>query len=111
MSDTSKPTRPSDPPARPVPNPTPKQILMADAALLQRHRNLMQDAALFRTIELAQAQYVRVLADQRISEGNQAAANFFRIEGMQEFVNILKNLGESPQLPKTRNHTEIDHKV
>lgn len=92
-------------------NPTPKQALLLSKAAVSAHRELMQNPSLLVSIECAQAQFVRLLTDQRTSDGNIAAQNFFKLEGMHQFIDILKNLAETISLPTSNKPPSIDHKA
>lgn len=94
---------------KPVVNPTPKQLLAANKELLSRHRDFMQNPYLSQTIDMAMAQYVRVLAEKQAMDGNTAAANFFKIEGAHDFVNTLRRLGETPELPAQSTKNNLDY--
>lgn len=92
-------------------NPYPKEILLNDKRLLGKFRNLMQDPDLVRGIELALAQYQRVLADKMVSDGSTAAAFYFKSQGAHELISTLKGLGESPRVPTTKVSEPLNHKV
>lgn len=93
-------------------NPTPMQVLHSSKEMLHRHRELMQQPAFVQAVQMAEAQYVRMLATSRsVCDGNTAAANFYKISGASEFINVLKNLGETAPLPPQSTDRKLDHKV
>lgn len=86
-------------------NPTPKQEFLTDGKAVTAHRNLMQMPPLQHSIRAALAQYQRVMADRRVTEGNLAAMNHFKAQGAQEFISTLITLAESPTSPPTRTNS------
>jgi hypothetical protein len=92
-----------------VVNPTPRQVLLNDKTLHSMHRDLMQNPALTRSIELAQAHYSRILAERGALDGYSAASSFHKITGVVEFIAILKSLGETGEIPKITNTDKINH--
>ena len=96
---------------RPNYNPTPKQVFLADALGVKAHKTLLDSPYLHQVIDVAILQYQRVMCDSRTCDGNTAAQNHFKIQGVHEFVHILKNLSETPEIPKTILNTEkLDYK-
>lgn len=84
---------------------------MNDGALLAQHRSMMQNPFLLTSLELAQAQYFRTLAEQRPGDGYTCASNFQKITGVHEFIAVLKSLGESSVNPTPNQTSKIDHKA
>lgn len=91
---------------RPIVNPTPKQKFQSSKVFIQNHRELMQDIRLDYSLDVALQQYQRQMCDARITEGNLAAVNHFKMQGAIEFVTILKHLAEMPELTKTTQPTD-----
>lgn len=96
---------------RPNTNPSPKQILLSSKDAISKHRELMQNPVFIQALQMAEGQYLRSLTDARTIEGNTAAANFFKLSGMQEFISVLKNLAEPGNIPTTTVMPSLDHKV
>lgn len=99
------------PPDRVNVNPYPKEVLLGDSRLVGKYRDLMQSPDLVRGIELALAQYQRVLADKMVADGSTAAAYYFKIQGAHELISTLKGLGESPRVQTTKIAEPLNHKV
>lgn len=87
---------------RPNVNPTPKQEFQTNQSWIKMHREMMQQPMLGVSLQFALLHYQRLLADVRTTDGNTAAQNFFKIQGAQEFLAILKNLGEMPEVSRTK---------
>lgn len=87
---------------RPNTNPTPKQQFQGDKKWVEMHREMMQQPMLSVSIQFALSQYLRNICDANISDGNTAAQAHFKIQGAHDFIAILRNLGEMPEIPRTR---------
>jgi len=87
---------------KPNVNPTPKQDFQSNQSWIKMHREMMQQPMLGVSIQFAMLHFQRLLTDTRTIDGNSAAQNFFKIQGVQEFLAILKNLGEMPDIPRTK---------
>lgn len=97
---------------RPNYNPTPKQVFLADALGVKAHKTLLDSPYLHQVIDVAILHYSRLMCDHpRTTDGNTAAQNHFKMQGVHEFIHILKNLSETPEIPKTTLNTEkLDYK-
>lgn len=95
---------------RPNVNPTPKQVFQQSPALVSGHRELMQSPTLEQSINCALLQMQRAFSERPALDGNGAAMQQFRLQGAYEFVALLRNLGETAELPKTtENKTKINY--
>lgn len=95
---------------RPNVNPTPKQVFQLTPAIVSQHRELMQSPALNNSINVALLQMQRAMADRPAPDGGSAAMQQFRLQGAHDFVSILRNLGETAELPKTtETKTRLDY--
>jgi len=101
----------SDQNNRPMVNPTGKQLLMADAKHISAHRELMQNGWLIRSLELAQANYTRLLTERGALDGYSAASSFHKLTGMNEFVDQLKKLAESQEIAKLTSTDKLNHQA
>jgi hypothetical protein len=85
---------------------SPRARFQQDAKVSGAFRDLIARTESERAIDYALLEFQRVLSEGTGSF-NDAAANHFKICGAQEFVHVLKNLGEpTPPLtvvPKTAN--------
>lgn len=79
-------------------NPTPKQRFVAVSAYVTAHRDLIQRPEVQRAFDYALAQMLYEQSSE-VSDGNSAAAGFYRMAGAQRFVTVLKELGETPNVP------------
>lgn len=91
-------------------NPTPKQVLLLDAAGLKQHEKLMSDPQLYASLDIALLEYQRRLSNQRV-DGNGAASNHFKITGAIEFLDVLKNLSQTNTPTPVRTPGELNQKV
>lgn len=73
---------------------------MANSKFVSMHREMMQQPMLGVSIQYALLQYQRDMANVRAIDGNAAATSFFKIQGALEFVDLLRKLGETPELIK-----------
>lgn len=81
-------------------NPTPKVDFQSNPKFISMHREMMQQPMLSVSLQYAQLQFERELFSGRLPDGNTAAANAYKIQGVLEFLHILKNLAEMPEIPK-----------
>lgn len=86
---------------RPNVNPTPKAEFLANPQFVKMHRDMMQQPMLTVSIQYAMLHYQRVMAEARSVDATAAATSFFKIQGALEFISLLKNLAEMPEIPKT----------
>ena len=95
---------------RPNVNPTPKEEFQNNASFVKMHRELMQQPMLAVSLQFAVLEYQRHLARPTVIEGNTAASNFYRLCGVNEFLDTLKKLAEMPDVLKSvPSPTKIDH--
>lgn len=83
-------------------NPTPKQELLLNAAAIKAHQALMDNPRLRLSFATALLQMQREATNVAVLDGNQAAANFLKLQGAQRFLDILINLAEPDALPPKR---------
>lgn len=91
-------------------NPQPKARYLASAAIVQIHRKMMSDGSFQHALDTALLQYQGELAGQAV-DGSGAAANHFKVVGALQFVNVLKNLSETPVIPKTVPVGNLQHQA
>ena len=73
---------------------------MANSKFVSMHREMMQQPMMGVSIQYALLQYQRDMANVRAIDGNTAATSFFKIQGAIEFVDLLRKLGETPEIVK-----------
>lgn len=98
-------------------HPTPKKAFLLDPKAVKAHRAMIDDDDFRRSITVAQAQYTRVICDLApisLDSPNQLQASamcFQRIQGMNDFVTVLMNLGETPKLPERKSTDNLEHEA
>lgn len=90
--------------ATPNPNPTPKQVYQSDGRQVSAHRALVESPVFENAVNAALLQYSRQLAEQGGKTGK-------LLTGAFQFVDVLRNLGETPKLPKPPESMNLDHNV
>jgi len=75
-------------------NPSPKQRFVAVKAYVDAHRELMQRPDMQRAFDYALAQMFHEEASVA-SDGNSAAAGYYRLAGAQRLAALMKELAES----------------
>lgn len=86
---------------KPNVNPTPKQKFQSVTIQVSAHRELMQNGDLNRSIDIALLEMQRRQGQVASLDVASAATNHFKVQGALDFVSILRNLGETAELPKT----------
>lgn len=76
-------------------NPTPKLQFQQSSDNIAKHKRLLEMTELERGINFALLQMQADLAD-RPTDGNAAAANWFRIMGANDFIKTFRELAQSP---------------
>lgn len=95
---------------KPNVNPTPKQKFQNIGSTITAHRDLMQNVDLNRSIDVALLEMQRRQGSVTSLDVASAATNHFKIQGALEFISILRNLGETAELPKTAtDHTQLKY--
>lgn len=80
-------------------NPSPKTRFQESIDNISKHRDLIQTREFQRASDYAMLQYQVELAGQTNGNVNLAAAAHMKLCGAQEFMLVLRNLGESFELP------------
>jgi hypothetical protein len=97
---------------RPNVNPTPRQEFQSNPQFITMHRDMIQQPMLGVSIQYSLMQYQRQMCDARGGDGNSAATSFFKMQGVIEFLDIFKKLGEMAEpLKTTPNPSKIDFKA
>jgi hypothetical protein len=81
------------PPA--VTNPTPKTRFLESGLRISEHRKMVDSPAFQAGADSALLEYSALLSTQSV-DGQGAAANHFKLRGAQEFLQVLRNLSETP---------------
>ena len=82
-----------------VKNPSPKTRFQESIDNISKHRDLIEMREFQRASDFAMLQYQLELANAANGNVNLAAAAHMKLCGAQEFLLVLRNLGESFTLP------------
>lgn len=91
--------------------PTPKDWFLQDPKRVGEHNQLIGSPITQVSLNTALLEYQRLLSKERFNL-NDAAANFFRLVGAQEFVEIFRQLGQPrPEIRVSAIRDNLDHHV
>lgn len=82
---------------KPVVNPSPKTRFQESGQNVGSHRDMVDSTVFQRAIDFAVMEYTRQLATDTARTSGNAAINGFKQAGALEFIDVLRNLSESPQ--------------
>lgn len=94
-----------------VKNPTPRQRFQEDPKIISSHRDVVGDPKFAYALDMALLEYQRVQSMAPQENYNACAAAHFKLVGAMEFMQLLRNLGESPTLPAAKPTANLDHKA
>ncbi len=77
-------------------NPSPRQRFVAVKAYVDAHRELIQRPDMQRAFDFALAHMVWEQTSVPMTDGNGAAASYYRLAGAQRLAALMKELAESP---------------
>jgi len=97
-------------PPPPASNPSPKQKFLELGSNIEQHRRMVDRPEFETAIDTSLLEYQRVLCEQR-GDMSVAAANHLKLCGAQEFIHVLRNLSELPQLPQVEKITNLRHNI
>lgn len=100
-------TKPTAPPFNP--NRPPKQRFRENAQWVGQHRQMVDSDPFTRAIDMALLQYQANITTT-INDGNGAGAVGLKLQGAQEFINVLRNLSEEPTPLARRPDDNLTHK-
>jgi hypothetical protein len=90
-------------------NPSPKARYAGYKPFADAHRNLIAMPELQRAIDFAVQEMVWRLSEHE-TDGNNAAARHYQLQGAHDFIGILKNLAEVPIITKRQpSEREMSH--
>lgn len=98
-------------------NPLPKQVFLSSKKLSEEHGRLIDSEAFSRAISAAREQYVRRMCDlapASLDTPNQLQASamcFQRIQGCNDFIEILYNLATPARKVERPASESLDHKA
>ncbi len=99
---------------QPTVNPSPRQEFQANVNYIKLHREMMQQPMLGVSTHYALLEYQRRLTAPLLKDDSSdpPAARFYKLQGAQEFLDILIKLGEMPAAIKhTARPDQIKHNV
>ncbi len=77
------------------PNATPKQRFQSVNAWIGAHRQLVDSESFQRAVDFSILQYTQQLSS-KVMDGNGAGAAGLKMQGVVEFLMVLRNLSETP---------------
>ncbi len=99
---------------QPTVNPTPRQEFQANGSYVKLHREMMQQPMLGVSLHYALLHYQRLMTAPMLKDdlSDPPAARFYKLQGCQEFIDILLKLGEMPAArPTTQRPDKLNQKV
>lgn len=96
------------PPAPFNPNRTPKQRFQEMSQWIGEHRQMVDSIPFTRAIDYAMLQFQQMVTSN-ITNGEGAGSAGLRMQGAQQFLDILRNLSEKPVPPVTRPDDNLKH--
>lgn len=96
------------PPVPYNPNKSPKQRFVEISQWIREHRQMVDSPAFTRGCDYALLQFQQSLAAS-ITDGTTAATVGLQIKGAQLFLEMLRNLSETPTPPARRNDDNLTH--
>lgn len=93
-------------------NPQPLQQFLTNAQFIDEHHRLVESEPFQRAIQVAQAQYVRIVTGSKPpgmdkESHEHACANAFqRIQGATEIIDLLCKMGEVPRQQAPAKRTD-----
>jgi hypothetical protein len=82
-------------------NPSPKQRFLSSPTSIRAHREMVDSLIFTAGCDIALLQYQRELT-AKITDGNLAGSVGLRLQGAQEFLDVLRRLSETstPSVPR-----------
>lgn len=92
-------------------NPAPKFRFQESADNITKHRSMVEDRTFQRAIDFALMQYQLQVAREVLDNPQLASVAGYKNAGAVEFVNVLKNLSETPQLIRQDQPVNLNHNI
>jgi hypothetical protein len=93
-------------------NPSPKSRFITSKHWVDAHRELIVRLDFRLALETSQAQMIWDMSGGSVTSavnGNEAAANFYKLQGVHEFIRIFLTLAEQPAQMPQQDMGGIDH--
>lgn len=100
------PAKPAAPPYNP--NKSPKQRFTEMSQWVGEHRQMVDSVAFIRACDFSMMQYQQQVTGA-VVDGTSAASAGLRLQGAIEFLNLLRNLSESPPAPPKRTNDNLNY--
>ncbi len=94
-----------------IKSPNPKLRFQESADNVSKHRDLIASREFQRAADFALLQYEVILSNTPLDNFNMAASAHFRLLGAQEFLQVLRTLGETQSAPAKTLIEELNYKV
>lgn len=88
-------------------NLTPKKDFQGKKQFSDAHRDLVVSTPFREALHAALIEYMMTIG----KSDSEPAANYHRIEGAREFIQVLLNIAEQTKSPPTPLPTNLDHQV
>lgn len=89
-------------------NPSPKTRFLQIKSCIDAHVNLVQRPDFTLALDTAEKELLWQKSTEN-GTANDAAANYYRLQGAHQFIRILKTLAEQPRPLPTAEPTGISH--
>lgn len=89
----------------------PKTRFIANAAVASEHRKVVTDPGFVRSLDAALLAYQERLTALQESDIGKSSALYQRILGAREFVGMLINLAERPEIPARVDKSNLNYKA
>lgn len=90
---------------------SPKQRFIKSKERVESHRSLISHPQFEASIDAALSEYADNLLRKIPATSNEGAGHAFALAGAYEFVRVLKNLSELPDIPKPSRIAELNHNL
>ena len=90
------------------PNKTPKQRFLEMSQWIGEHRQMVDGQAFTRACDFAMLQFQKDITAP-ITDGTGAGSAGLRLQGAQQFLQILRNLSEAPTATVSRPDDNLKH--
>ena len=88
-------------------NLTPKKDFQGKKVFADAHRELVVSTQFREALHAALIEYVMTIG----KSDSEPAANYHRVEGAREFIQVLLNIAEMPKTPTSPPPANLDHSI
>lgn len=90
--------------------PSPRARFQTSADNISKHKKLTDQPELQRAFDFALLEYIAFLSS-KAQTPNDASVMGIKIQGVHEFIDLLKKLGDMPTVPASTVNHGLNHKV